>query len=60
MLNAHALVFEDFEEVAVNTAVARMLARYTDAAAGFRIGCIHAALGRITQRFRRRPGDRCD
>ena len=51
LLNAHDLVFEDFEEVAVNTAVARILARYTDAAAGFRIGGIHAALGRITQRF---------
>ena len=51
LLNAHALVFEDFEAVAVNTAVARILARSTDAAAGFRIGCIHAALGRITQRF---------
>ena len=51
LLNAHALVFEDFEAVAVNTAVARILARYTDAAAGFRIGCTHAALGRITQRF---------
>ena len=51
LLNAHALVFEDFEAVAVNTAVARILARYTDAAAGFRIGCIDSALGRITQRF---------
>ena len=51
LLNAHALVFEDFEAVAVNTAVARMLARYTDAAAGFRIGSIDSALGRITQRF---------